>query len=172
MRSGFASLNFSWRMLRRDARAGELRLLAAALVLAVAALTAVGFFADRVHQALEQEAHQLLGADLLLIADHSWPPELAADVVARGLQLVETRTFPSMTTFGQGDTVRAQLAEIKAVGEGYPLRGTLRVAPALNVADAPANRVPQAGTIWIDERLASALAERTNSEAESRLSGP
>ena len=41
-------LSFAWRMLRRDARGGELRLLAAALVVAVAALTAVGFFADRV----------------------------------------------------------------------------------------------------------------------------
>ena len=56
---------FSLRMLRRDARAGELRLLVAALVVAVAALTAVGFFSDRVRKALEQEANQLLGANEL-----------------------------------------------------------------------------------------------------------
>ena len=66
-------LSFALRMLRRDARAGELRLLVAALVLAVAALSAVGFFTDRVSQALAREANQLLGADLLLRADHPWP---------------------------------------------------------------------------------------------------
>jgi putative ABC transport system permease protein len=152
------SLTFAFRMLRRDARAGELRLLAAALIVAVAALTAVGFFADRVQQALDREANQLLGADLLLTADHPWPPAFAAEAQARGLRLVETRTFPSMVTVGEGDGVRAQLAEIKAVDAGYPLRGSLRIAPALNVPDAPATGVPLPGTIWVDERLASALA--------------
>jgi putative ABC transport system permease protein len=150
-------LSFSWRMLRRDARGGELRLLAAALVVAVAALSAVGFFADRVRQALEREAHQLLGADLLLTADHPWPATVADEARRRGLRLVETRTFPSMVARGEGDALRVQLAEIKAVGAGYPLRGVLRIAPALNAPDAPAQGVPAAGTIWIDERLATAL---------------
>ncbi|MEF8702948.1 MAG: FtsX-like permease family protein [Candidatus Accumulibacter sp. UW26] len=150
-------LSFSWRMLCRDARGGELRLLAAALVVAVAALSAVGFFADRVRQALEREAHQLLGADLLLTADHPWPATVADEARRRGLRLVETRTFPSMVARGEGDALRVQLAEIKAVGTGYPLRGVLRIAPALNAPDAPAQGVPAAGTIWIDERLATAL---------------
>jgi putative ABC transport system permease protein len=153
-------LSFSWRMLRRDARGGELRLLAAALVVAVAALTAVGFFTDRVRQALERESHQLLGADLLLIADHPWPASFADEARARGLAVVETRTFPSMVSRGDGADMRSQLAEVKAVSAGYPLRGSLRVAPALNVPDAAADGVPGSGEIWIDERLASALAAR------------
>ncbi len=151
-------LSFAWRMLRRDARAGELRLLVAALVVAVAALTAVGFFADRVRQALEREANQLLGADLLLIAGHPWSPKVSADARERGLAVVETRTFPSMVTLGQGEALRAQLAEIKAVSEGYPLRGKLRIAPERNAADSPADGIPPPGTIWIDERLASVLS--------------
>lgn len=150
-------LSYSWRMLRRDARGGELRLLAVALAIAVAALTAVGFFADRVRQALERESHQLLGADLLLTADHPWPPWMAEAARTHGLQVVETRTFPSMVTRGEGQDLRAQLAEIKAVGAAYPLRGGLRIAPALNAPDAPVGRVPAPGDIWIDERLASAL---------------
>jgi len=153
-------LRFAWRMLRRDARAGELRLLVAALVVAVAALSAVGFFTDRVRQALEREANQLLGADLLLTADHPWPSAIADEARARGLRRVETRTFPSMVSVGEGDGLRAQLAEIKAVGDGYPLRGALRVAPALNAADAPARGVPLPGSLWVDERLASALAAK------------
>lgn len=151
-------LSFALRMLRRDARAGELRLLVAALVVAVAALTAVGFFTDRVRQALEREANQLLGADLLLIADHPWSPKVAASARERGLAVVETRTFPSMVTLGQGEALRAQLAEIKAVSEGYPLRGNLRIALERNAPDLPARGIPPPGVIWIDERLASLLS--------------
>ena len=149
---------FSLRMLRRDARAGELRLLVAALVVAVAALTAVGFFSDRVRKALEQEANQLLGADILLIADHPWDGKVAEEALARGLAVVETRTFPSMVTLGQGDGLRAQLVEIKAVSDGYPLRGSLRIAGERNATDSPARGIPPPRTIWIDERLASALS--------------
>ena len=155
--SGFPVWRLAVRMLRRDGRAGELHLLAAALLIAVAALTAVGFFADRVRQALENEAQQLLGADLLLIADHPWPEFLAAEAQRRGLQLTETQTFPSMITHGEGDAGTAQLVEIKAVGPGYPLRGKLRIAPRLNAEDAPATGIPPPGTVWVDERLASAL---------------
>ena len=39
-------LNFVYRMLRRDARAGELYLLVAALIVAAASISAVGFFVD------------------------------------------------------------------------------------------------------------------------------
>jgi putative ABC transport system permease protein len=155
---------FAWRMLRRDAQAGELRLLVAALVVAIAALSAVGFFTDRVRQALAREANQLLGADLLLIADHRWPGALGQRARASGLAVVETRTFPSMVSLGQGDESRVQLAEIKAVTEGYPLRGQLRIAAAVHADDAPAHAVPAAGTIWIDERLASALAAKVGAQ--------
>ena len=90
------TLNFSLRMLRRDARAGELYLLVVALIVAVAALTAVGFFTDRVRQGLKLEANQLLGADLLLVSDHPWSPELTGAARRDGLQVAETQTFPSM----------------------------------------------------------------------------
>ena len=154
------ALGFALRMLRRDARAGELRLLVAALVVAVAALTAVGFFTDRVRQALALEANQLLGADLLLSADHEWPAKIANEARAQGLAVAETRSFPSMVSFGgAGETneFRTQLAEIKAVSGGYPLRGALRIAPERNAPDARADGIPAPGTIWIDERMALAL---------------
>lgn len=147
-------LLIAFRLLKRDARAGELRLLAAAMVVAVAALTAVGFFADRVTQALEREAHQLLGADLLLISDHPLSAMVVKEAEQRGLRVAETRSFPSMVQFAE----QAQLVEVKAVSSSYPLRGSLRTAPALNVADALADGVPAPGEIWGDERLSSALA--------------
>lgn len=148
------TMSLAWRMLVRDARAGELRLLLAALIIAVGALTAVGFFTDRVARALEQEANQLLGADLLLVSDHPWREEIARTAAEHGLQVAQTQTFPSMVS--RTDT--AQLAEIKAVSEGYPLRGRLRTATAVNVPEQPAVGIPVPGTVWIDARLAQTLA--------------
>ena len=64
----------SLRMLRRDLKAGELGLLLVALIIAVTSLTSVGFFTDRVARALKLEANQLLGGDLVLVADHALKP--------------------------------------------------------------------------------------------------
>jgi putative ABC transport system permease protein len=151
------TLLMSWRLLRRDYRGGELRLLAASLIVAVAAMTSVGFFADRIRQGLERNSHQLLGADLLLIADHPWRTDIVDQALRDGLSVAETRTFPSMVTIGDGAAVHIQLADIKAVSPNYPLRGQLRVAPASNAADSPAPPGPPTGAVWIDERLATAL---------------
>ncbi len=152
------SLHFAWRMLRRDARSGELHLLMAALIVAVAALTAVGFFTDRVRQALALEANQLLGADLLLIADHPWPHRIAEEARTRGLQLAETRTFPSMVSAGDGNDARTQLVGIKAVSAAYPLRGGLRIASGAGAEDAPASGIPHPGEVWVDERMAALMS--------------
>ena len=141
------------RMLARDWRAGELRVLAAALLVAVASITSVAFFADRVGRALVRDAHQLLGADLVLRSDHAWPPRVAEEIARRGLQRAEAVNFISMARGAAG----SQLAGVKAVTDNYPLRGRLRIAPAPNAPDAPASAGPARGTVWLDERLVSAL---------------
>lgn len=145
------------RLLWRDARAGELRLLAAALVIAVAAFSAVGFFTDRVREALETEAHQLLGADLLLVADHPWPDAARAAARRQGLTLAETVTFPSMVSAGQGAGAVTQLADIKAATANYPLRGRLRIADGPGLPDREAQDAPAPGSAWLEERLATGL---------------
>jgi putative ABC transport system permease protein len=140
-------------MLARDWRAGELRVLAVALVVAVASITSVAFFADRVSRALVRDAHQLLGADLVLVADQPWPREVAEEIARRGLARAEALNFISMARAGESST----LAGVKAVTESYPLRGRLRVAPAVGAPDAPAAGGPPRGAVWLEERLVSAL---------------
>jgi putative ABC transport system permease protein len=139
-------------MLARDWRAGELRVLAMALVTAVAAITSVAFFADRVAQGLARDAHQLLGADLVLISDHPWQREIADELARRNVERAEAVSFVSMATLNE-----SHLAGVKAVSENYPLRGRLRTAPAPGAPDAPAARGPARGTVWLEERLVSAL---------------
>lgn len=143
----------AWRTLGRELRSGELRLLFAALAIAVAAVTAVGFFADRVRLALEREAQQMMGGDLILIADHALPAAYAADARRRGLKLAETLVFPSMVIGPE----QAQLADIKAVSPGYPLRGRVEISTQVGQAGVPAEGGPALGSVWLDERLSAAL---------------
>ena len=85
-----ASLRLGWRTLWRDLRAGELRLLIVAVLLAVAALTAVGFFADRLKGGLQRDARQLLGGDAVLASDTPTPPAFIERARALGLQGAST----------------------------------------------------------------------------------
>src|SRR2546428_755171 len=145
-------LRLALRMLLRDWRAGELRVLALALALAVGGVSSVAFFADRVRQALTREAHQVLGADVLMTADHAWSPEFRDEIIRLGLARAESVSFVSMARAGK----EALLTAVKAVTPSYPLRGKLRIAPGLNAADAEIEAVPPRGTAWLDERMPAA----------------
>ncbi|MDQ1814130.1 FtsX-like permease family protein [Massilia sp. CCM 9210] len=151
----------SLRMTARDWRAGELRFLLIALIIAVSALSAVGFFIDRMRSGLNRDAHQLLGADLLVNADQPLDPAWRAEAVKRGLVLADTVTFPSMAQAGEGDQSVSQLAAIKAVSPGYPLRGQLRITTSVDQASAAlgdkTDTTPAAGTVWVDPNILSAL---------------
>ncbi len=151
----------SLRMLARDWRAGELKVLAAALAIAVAAITSVAFFADRVGQGLARDAHQLLGADLVLVSDHPWSREAATAIERAGARRAEAINFISMASAKE-----SSLSGVKAVSENYPLRGRLRVAPAPGMTDAPAERGPERGTVWLEERLVTALGAAVGSRVK------
>ncbi len=148
-----STLNLAWRILRRDWRAGEMRVLAIALVVAVAAVTSVNVFTDRIEQGLEQQANALLGADLVLNSTSPLPDTYADQGVAEGLDIVHARAFPSMV-MTEDDS---QLVALKAVSEGYPLRGALRITEQLFAPDYETQAVPAAGTVWADPRLLTEL---------------
>ena len=91
-----ASVRLGWRTLWRDLRAGELRLLIVAVLLAVAALTAVGFFADRLKGGLQRDARQLIGGDAVVASDNPTPPVFLERARSLGLQTAATYGFPTM----------------------------------------------------------------------------
>ena len=154
------TLRLALRMLLRDWRAGELRVLLFALVLAVASVGTVGFFAERVKGALTRQANLLLGADVLISGDRPLPPEFAAEAARRGLASSPALKFNSMVQPGAAAGAAAGspvLADVKAVAEGYPLRGAiLLVDPALP-GGKPAVGIPARGEAWPDTRLAARL---------------
>ncbi|HEY9100806.1 ABC transporter permease [Chitinimonas sp.] len=143
--------NLAWRWLKRDLAAGELTVMAVALVVAIAAMSSVGFFTDRVTQALQSEADRLLAADLVLNTDQPLPPAFAAEADRRGLARGATITFPSMAQ----TAARAQLTTVKAVSSSYPLRGEVKLLQG--TSEVKAKGAPAPGTAWADQRLFDAL---------------
>ena len=154
----------SIRMTARDWRAGELRFLLVALTIAVASLSAVGFFIDRMRSSLERDAHQLLGADLLVNADGPMRAEWRDEARRRGLLLADTVTFPSMAQSGEGEQSQAQLASVKAVSVGYPLRGQVKITTSVEAAGAGRGdktvATPTPGTVWVDANVLTGLKTR------------
>jgi putative ABC transport system permease protein len=139
----------SLRLLRRDWRSGELYLLSAALVLTVAAITAVGFFTDRIEGAMQRQGGELIAADLAIDASSRIPDSIADEAERRGLRTARTLTFRSVVLAGDD----SQLVEVKAVDGAYPLRGELRVQAAADSPEQTADGVPDALATWVEPRL-------------------
>ncbi len=146
-----------WRTLWRDLRSGDLRLLIVAVTLAVAALTAVGFFADRLKGGLQRDARQLLGGDAVVSSDNPTPASFVAKAHALGLSVVTTMGFPTMARASDDQGGAAKLVALKVVEPGYPLRGSLRVAGAPDAPDAPTRAIPQQGRAWVEASLLESL---------------
>ena len=150
-------LRLSLNLLRRDWRAGEWRVLLLALVLAVGSLATVGLFADRVRQALQQQAQSLIGADLRITSSRPLSLSFTQMANAHGLRVVESRTFLSMVSHRE----QVLLSEIQSVEAGYPLRGKIEIDDG-TVHEAQA--IPARGVVWVDERLLRRLDMRVGDE--------
>ena len=156
MNTSFWSLG--WRTLWRDLRAGELRLLMVAVTLAVAALTSVGFFSDRLQGGLQRDARQLLGGDAVVVSDN--PPAAAWTQRAEqlGLRHALNLTFPTMGRAPDAQGGATRLVALKAVDAGYPLRGQMRLARSpTDRTGEPTPDIPARGTAWVDAALLEAL---------------
>ncbi|HEX5748220.1 MAG TPA: FtsX-like permease family protein [Archangium sp.] len=150
-------LQMAWRQLRRDFAAGELRILLSALVLAVLAVTAIGFVTDRAERALALEANRLLGGDAVVLGDTPLDGVVREAAKAPGLRSTETQEMPSMIRVGDADDERLKLGELRALGEGFPLRGRFRVVDAVDGAEHDAAGVPERGSVWLSRAGADAL---------------
>lgn len=141
------------RLAWRNLRSGELALLSSALVLAVAVVATVAVFTGRLEDTLSRQSNALFGADVIIRSSRALPTPWRQQADALGLKTTRTVQFSSMV--GAGDAL--QLASVRAVGEGYPLRGEVEISrtPFATEADAIeiAHATPPVGEVWVDSRL-------------------
>ena len=157
------AVQLGWRNLWRDLRSGELNLLVLSVVLAVAALSAVGFFSDRLQAGLWRDARQLIGGDAVVVSDKPTAENFLQKAKQLGLKTNATLSFPSMARADDAQGGETKLVALKAVSEGYPLRGqlTLFSAEGASPSDKPKSQatrqVPSAGQAWVDPALLEVL---------------
>ncbi|MBT8143959.1 MAG: FtsX-like permease family protein, partial [Gammaproteobacteria bacterium] len=156
------TLVMSLRKLRREWRSGELLILTVALVVAVAAMTAVSFFTDRVGKAVTLQAAEVLAADLVLSSGREIDQAVYGRAADYNLQTARRVSFPSVVLAGDDST----LADIEGVSGGYPLRGQLRVADSLLGALGPIGDIPAPGEAWAESRLLARLGVDTGVRLE------
>lgn len=155
-------LRHAWRALRREALAGDLLTVFAALVLGVAVMTAVGTLVNRVNLALTGSAAEMLGGDLGVAGRDDPPAAFAEEAQRRGLAHTRLASFGSVLF--QGDA--SQMASIKAVEAGYPLRGALRVRATPGGALIADAGMPAKGQAYAAPRLLQALGLKAGDALE------
>jgi len=150
------------RLLARDWRSGEVLVLLAALVVAVAAMSAVTFFTDRVRSAVSQQAGEALAADLRVESVDPLPDEMRALALRHGLATADVVRFRSVVLAGQATS----LAEVRGVTDLYPLRGIVQVADRLAGTPVPASGIPRRGEVWAEPSLLARLGAVVGDELE------
>ncbi|MDQ1310693.1 MAG: putative transport system permease protein, partial [Pseudomonadota bacterium] len=147
------ALRFALRNLLRDFKSGELAVLLLSVLVAVASLTAVGFFTSRVGRAVNQQAGEVLAADLRLESPRPIAEGYDAEAASRGLRVARILSMPSVVFHGE----ESVLVALRAVGEGYPLRGRLKIADEPFGPARPTEAIPAPGEAWADSRLLARL---------------
>lgn len=146
-------VQFAARSLKREFRHGELATLGFALVLAVAALAAVGTLASRVEKAILASASELIGGDLGIRSRSPLPESLAQRAKQAGLASNTFVEFASVVFAGDAN----QFVEIRATDRAFPLRGELAVRDATGherVVQGPAS-----GEVYVDPRVRATLKQ-------------
>lgn len=147
------SYSLAWMQTLSLWRSGALRVLVFSLVLAVTAISAIGFFTQRVETALNQQGGLLLGGDIAVISDHAIPDIFLHHAKQQNMAIAKTYEFASMVVFGDDN----QLSEIKAVEQNFPLRGDLTIGKNTEDIGQLVKASPKSGEAWVEPRLANLL---------------
>ena len=146
-------LRIAMRLLWRDWRGGELKLLLLAMIMAVTSVTGIALFTDRLQGALLQESANMLAADRVLSSRTQPPREWLQQASDSGLETAEFVSFASMVFSDQSNL----LVSVKAVNDSYPLRGDLQVADQAFGVPYVNNDGPALGEVWVESRVLPAL---------------
>ena len=141
----------SLRLLYRNLRSPEVRILGLATLMAVALVSAISIFTDRLQQAMESESHAFIAADRLIRSNKAINEQWRLQASEANLATANTINFASMVFNGD----HSHLASVKAVSSDYPLVGKLetRMIPFGNDPVIIDTRGPAPGEVWVESRL-------------------
>ncbi|KZN44576.1 ABC transporter permease [Pseudoalteromonas luteoviolacea] len=146
----------------RELRRGELTIIFAAIALAVLTVFSLSSVTERIRLNIEQKSADFIAADRRLASNHPLDDAFILEAQKQGLQTARQMFFDSML-FANDELV---LGSIKAVSEGYPLRGVVTLKDGFDQADYEVQGVPQRGEVWLSEGLFYSLGLALGDEVE------
>lgn len=146
-------MSFTFRLMLRDLRSGDLLTLLLALIISVSTVTSIGLFIDRLQLSFEKESATLLAADRLVRSDDEISKDWITKATDLNLQYAERTSFTTMMFANDA----LQLSQLSAVTDAYPLRGGFLVDDSLFGTGYNTTDIPQPGEVWVSSRLASLL---------------
>ena len=149
---------------RRDWRERDVRVVLAALIIAVATVATIALFASQLQHTLVTSASSFLAADRQLESENGQPvPEpWITEAVERGLETGRMVEFSTMV-FGSD---AFQLVSVKAVSNEYPLRGELEIQGDSEGSRLQVQHGPAPSEVWINPRLLKLLDIRMGDTLE------
>ena len=154
------ALAIALRTLLREWKSGELGVLVLAITVAVASLTGVGFLVDRIGIAVDNQAGEVLAADLRLESARPLDAASLEEAARRGLKTASSTGMFSVVFNGDA----SQLTAVRAVSPEYPLRGKVMLSDEPFGVGTAAIGNPARGEVWPDSRLAAALGAGVGTE--------
>lgn len=126
-------MNWSWvfKMAWRDSRSNrrKLFLYMAAIIVGVAAQVAITSFRVNLNSSINDQAKELLGADLEVERNAEFQPELLAYLDSISFDQSKMLAFTSMASFPKSGTTR--LSQISAMDGGFPYYGVIETEPSI-----------------------------------------
>ncbi|QIR14189.1 ABC transporter permease [Shewanella aestuarii] len=137
----------AWRLFKRELVQGQLLLIVLAITLAVLSVSGLARVSERLQVAINGEAATFIAADRIINSPVELDPQVLAIADETGLQRVTNMQFNSMVYAGD----KFQLVTIKAVADGYPLKGKVELSTG------ETSSLPQTGEAWYENRLGGLL---------------
>ena len=154
------ALALAMRMLMREWKSGELGVLVLAITVAVSALTGVGFLVDRIGIAVDNQAGEVLAADVVLESGQVMDDKAVDEAKRRGLRTARKTGLFSVVFNGDA----SQLSSLRAVSAEYPLRGQVKLSDQPFGNPEFATGIPARGEVWPESRLAAALGANVGTQ--------
>ena len=159
---GFSLARLARNLLWREFRSGQLSIISLALVLAVTVTTVISLFTNRLDAGMLSKSTEILGADLRLRSSEAIEDGFYQQAHALGLRTTTTLNFPSVVVAGG----TMSLAAIKAVDEGYPLKGVVLTSQDAFSQSTHMFSGPKQGEVWVESRLLALLDIQVGAEVE------
>ena len=142
-------LKISAKLLRKEFRQRELKILFFAALISVATVSLVSLLGDHLQRLIVYSSSQFLAADRQLRSPRSIPDGWLETAESMGIETAQTLSFASMLFADE----QMQLVSVKAVSDRYPLKGSLETAAKPFAPSVATHEIPTPGTIWLNPRL-------------------